>query len=880
MSLKTYRQKRRFDRTAEPAGKPARTKPPADPTRRAFVIQKHDASHLHYDFRLELGGALKSWAVPKGPSTDPADKRLAVQVEDHPVEYATFEGTIPQGEYGGGTVMVWDRGTWTAVFPADPAKGLRDGKLEFDLDGEKLKGRWILVRMKARKASDKPQWLLRRVETGKDLSKTHELSVKTGRTMDEIAAGTAGRRRASTSKAAPSKTTRKPTKQARTPRSALDKLPEGTAKSPMPSSLEPQLATLVGSAPRGPEWIHEVKFDGYRMLAFCGGTAVRLISRNQKDWTTRFRVIADALESWKLHETILDGEIVAVDGQGRTSFQSLQAALKSGGAGLAYYVFDLPYYRGHDLRSCTLRDRREVLARLLKDNPDPALRFSDAIEGHGRDVQKEACRLALEGIISKRIDSLYTAGRGTDWVKSKCTSRQEMVIGGYTDPRRSRTAFGALLLGYFDLGQFRYAGRVGTGFSETLLTDLLKRLKRLEQPKPAFVDPPRGAQAAGVHWVRPEAVCEVDFTEWTKDGALRHPAFVELREDKDATQVVREHRTSTHEIESGIKLTPAARPPAKPAPARRAAPHKVSRKTTTGTPKRAGDHTVLGIEITHPDRVLFPDTGLTKIELAGYYAIAGEIMLKELAGRPISVVRCPRGSSQTCFYQKNWEGRDTIGSHIRTIALSNASISALVIDDVPGLAWMVQNGVLEIHTWGCREDDLERPDRMVFDLDPAPEVAWKDVKLAAKRLRDMLTQLKLAPVVKTTGGKGIHLVVPLKPNAGWDDVKAFSKSIADEMVASYPGSYIATMSKAKRAGLIFIDYLRNNRGATYVAPFSVRNRPGATVSLPISWERLERSVKRPETNIKEAMELASQATKAGNYPWTDLKPRPLPPIRK
>lgn len=845
MSLRTYRRKRHFEKTTEPRGATA-TAPKRQAGDASFVVQKHAASHLHYDFRLEVDGVLKSWAVPKGPSLDPDDKRLAVEVEDHPLEYGDFEGTIPQGEYGGGTVMVWDRGTWTPKAGKSQASALKTGKIEFELHGKKLKGGWVLVRMHGKRQGDKPQWLLRKVEDDEarpsstyDITEKQSQSAKTGRSLDEIAAGK-GSSAVWSSQGA--KNTQKPSTRSETvaktkPKSTgtrKRRLPSaestdiaGAVAAPMPRELEPELATLVDQAPEGPEWIHEVKFDGYRMLAFVDKGKARLISRNGKDWTDKFAPIARQVESLGLISAILDGEIVAVDAAGRTSFQSLQQSLKGPGEGasIAYFLFDVPYLEGNDLRQATLADRRAALHAMLQRAGDAGsggvLRFSDAIHGHGREVLHNACKLALEGIVSKRAESPYTSGRGTDWVKSKCTNRQEMVIGGFTEPQRSRPGLGALLIGYYRRGELIYAGKVGTGFDHALLRTLRKRFDRIEQRVSPFVEPPRGADARGAHWVRPEIVCEVEFFEWTKDGLLRHPAFIEIREDKDPKEVVRETRKPMKVVDQ--------------APKKKARAARPARTYSMSDPSK---DEVLGVPITHPARVVFPDVGITKLQLAEYYAAVSRWMMPHVKGRPLSVVRCPDGEGTQCFYQKNWERGEAVGSHVRSIRLSNSSIDCLIPDEPSSLVWLVQRGVMEIHTWGCQEPELEHPDRMVFDLDPSPELPWSAVMKAVQRVRDALKSRGINSRLKTTGGKGLHVVVPLKPVESWDRVKAYSKSVADALVAAHPTEYIATMSKAKRVGRVFIDYLRNNRGATFVAPYSTRSRPGAPVSMPVSWKSL------------------------------------------
>lgn len=607
---------------------------------------------------------------------------------------------------------------------------------------------------------------------------------------------------------------------------------------PLPHVLRPQLATLATEAPEGAEWIHEVKFDGYRILAFVKNGRCKLVTRNGKDWTARFGVVSRAVEGIGVKSAILDGEMVALDAEGRTNFEALRGVIKGvGNESLVYYVFDMPYLDGKDLRRCALSERRAALQALLEGSGRPALRvrFSEALQGHGREVLQHACRLALEGIISKRANAPYSSGRGTDWVKSKCTNRQEMVIGGYTDPQHSRQGFGALLLGHYRNGDLLYAGKVGTGFDRPLLTSLLKLLKRLGTSETPFTNPPGAQEARGAHWVRPELVCEVEFFEWTKDARLRHPSFVGLREDKDAQEVVRETR----------QRLPSATKRARPTLANK--PERVYKRSD-----RSGRE-VMGVTITHPDREVFPEVGVTKGELAEYYSSLATRMMPFVRGRPLSVVRCPQGQGSQCFYQKNWPRGETLGSHVRTIRLSNTSIDCLVPDEPRALVWLVQHGALEVHTWGCGEPNLERPDVVVFDLDPDVGLPWTAVVRAAQRVRGKLKKDGLESVVKTSGGKGLHVMAFLNPVSSWDRLKAYSKGIAEALVASYPAEYVATMSKAKRSGKVFIDYLRNARGATFVAPYSSRSRAGAPISMPVTWSELPSLTGASQFTVRNAL---------------------------
>ena len=829
MPLREYKRKRDFHQTAEPAGK---AKAAARATgSHVFVVQKHDASHLHYDFRLELGGVLLSWAVPKGPSNDPHDRRLAVQVEDHPIEYGKFEGTIPKGQYGGGTVMLWDRGTWQPKKGTNPAQALRDGKLEFELFGTRLIGKWILIRL-AKRSGQKPQWLLRKI--GGESAKVNggeDRSVASDRTMDQIANGkskvwsSAKRSSASaTSNTAP----------------ALS----GAKKAAMPRLLKPELATLSEEVPEGDEWIHEAKFDGYRVLAYLKDGHARLMTRNGLDWSRRFGPIAPAVESLDASSAILDGEVVMLDATGRTNFQRLQAALKESPADLVYFIFDLPYLDGQSLVGCSLADRRDALKKLVASLRDSShLRFSDAIEGHGRDVQKHACKLGLEGVLCKRRESRYISSRTRDWIKVKCVNRQEMIVIGFTEPKSSRESFGSLLLGYNDKGALRYGGKVGTGFDRATLKDVLGRLKRIRTDTPQVTGSVPGISATT--WVEPKLVAEIKFTEWTRDGLMRHPSFVELRDDKKASEVVRERPAETSASNEN------------PSPQK----HK---------PAAACEATIYGVTVTHPDRVLFPEIGLTKLDVARYYAAVADQMMPHVIGRPLSVLRCPQGVQGQSFYQRNWPREAVPGAHIVPIRISSSTISCLVPDDPASLIWLVQHGVIEMHTWGCTEKDLDHPDRLVFDLDPAPEVVWGRVVEGARRLRAKLAKHGITTVVKATGGKGLHVLAAIAPRWTWDQVKTYSRGIAEEMVAEFPSEYVATMSKQRRTGAIFIDYLRNNRGATFVAPYSLRARPEAPCSFPLSWRDLASG--KPHLSARNATEYFA----SHRHPWAMLAPQSLP----
>lgn len=802
MGLKQYREKRDFAETPEPRGQRA-----APGGGRRFVVQKHAASHLHYDFRLELDGVLKSWAVPKGPSLDPEKRVLAIEVEDHPLEYGDFEGTIPKGQYGGGTVMVWDRGTWKPI--GDPRAGYRAGRLKFELFGEKLRGTWNLVRTgRAAESGPKSHWLLMKrpddfARAADGVTELSPVSVKSGRDLDEIAGD-----------APPKRTTRGERSKSRTkaaPDIALKEL-AGAKRAAQPRSIQVPLAQAVDNVPEGDRWLHEVKFDGYRMIALIDDGRVRLMSRNGNDWTERFSEVAAAVRELPMNSAIVDGEIVALNARGAADFQRLQSAIKSrGGVRLNYFLFDLPFCDGFDLRKTPLLQRRAALAALLARQPkDGVLRFSDHVVGNGRRVGEEARKLRLEGIVSKRIDSAYHAGRHPTWRKYKCRNRQEFVIGGFTDPEGTRVGFGALLLGTFDQrSALTFRGRVGTGFDQKLLKDLHKKLVELEIKKCPFESPPRVPRT---HWVRPELVAEVEFAEVTQDGFVRQAAFQGLREDKAAKDVVLEQ---AHSI---------AEKPAKKSPV----------IVSGGEREPVG-----GVALSHPDKVLYPDRGITKRMLAEYYETVAELMLPHVADRPLMLVRCPNGVGKPCFVQKH--ASSALPAAIRTIPIKDSTgISRhVVLDDAKGLISLAQLGVLEIHTWGARADNVERPDRITIDLDPAPDVTWAVVRAAAKELRELLADQGLQSFAKLTGGKGVHVVAPIERCANWERVSEFCRQVAISLAQRAPTRYIATMSKAKRTGRIFVDYLRNQRGATAIAPYSTRARPGALLALPVSWDELE-----------------------------------------
>ncbi len=808
MPLQEYARKRDFARTPEPRGRRAQRRGAAP----MFVVQKHAASRLHWDFRLELDGVLKSWAVPKGPSLDPADKRLAMHVEDHPLEYGEFEGVIPKGEYGGGTVMLWDRGNWSPE--GDPERAYRAGTLKFRLDGTRLRGGWALVRMRGRNGRDGERtWLLikekdRDARAGWDAARIEGKggSVASGRTMERIAAAPARVWR-SNRPAAPAPAAGAPRTRARTP---------GRAVVALPRFVPPQLATLVAAPPAGDEWLHEMKFDGYRILARLERGRVRLLSRNAKDWTARLPTIADAVARLPATTALLDGEAVILLPDGTTSFQSLQNLLGggAGGGALAYMAFDLLHLDGRDLTRLPLEERKAALKGLLVETKkaDAAMiRYSDHVVGGGVAFFAEACRLRLEGALSKRRDAPYRPGRGLDWLKVKCGRRQEVVIGGFTPPAGSRAGLGALLVGVHEGSRLVFAGKVGTGFSTADLRALAARLAKLEQRASPFDPAPRVAAA---RWVKPVLVAEIAFTEWTSDGKMRHPSFQGLREDKAPRDVTRE--------------VAGAAAPETPRPA----------DPAEGSP---GGSAVAGVRLTHPERVLYPKPRVTKLDLARYYEAVADAILPHLAGRPTTLLRCPDGITGPCFYQRH-AGAGAAAGRLERVKIAGHRGDSLVVDTLPGLISAVQMGILEIHTWNATTVRLEQPDRIVLDLDPGPGVSWADVIDAARLLRRVLKASGLESFVKTSGSKGLHVVAPIAPDKGWDAVGGFTRALAEAMARREPKRFTATMSKAARGGRIYIDHLRNRRAATTVAAYSTRARPGAPVSVPLAWEQLSARV--------------------------------------
>jgi bifunctional non-homologous end joining protein LigD len=869
VALEIYRRKRKFDVTAEPRGHRAR----AGGNR--YVIQKHDATRLHYDLRLELDGVMKSWAVTRGPSLDPADKRLAVHVEDHPIEYNTFEGTIPQGEYGGGTVMIWDRGRW--IPDGDPHRGYAKGHLDFTLEGEKLHGRWHLVRMRARPGDRHQNWLLIKGKddasrTGRkaDIGEVEPLSVATGRSMEEIAEGKGKKRVWHSNRNAKKNTTTastgsqpqsqgafreqlraaakgrakakseaprqgaakaKPRAKASTrpavaavARKRSDPAPRGgkTGKriGRLPDFVPPSLATLHTVPPQGPQWIHEIKFDGYRIEARLDRGKVQLLTRKGLDWTHRFERIAKAVAALPADTALLDGELVVENEQGVSSFSMLQTDLKDGRGGrLVYWVFDLLHLDGRDLTNEPLVERKAALKRLLKGQSRTGpIDYVDHLDEDGAVIFKHACDMNLEGIVSKLHDAPYRPGRSENFVKVKCHTAQEFVVAGFSPSTAMPHAVGALTVAFHENGKLRYAGRVGTGYTHKTARELWKRLNALRIDRPPVVLPV-DERRKNVVWVKPEVVVETEFRGVTHDGLLRQASYKGLREDKPAREVVRE----------------VAKPASPAAMARRQAVRK-SAASTKRTGKSSAE--VANVRLTHPDRVYWPDAGVTKQGLAEYYASVWKLMAPHVIDRPLAIVRAPEGVGGETFFQKH------IAANIKESPLRHVveakEHDVIAVEKLDDLIALVQSGALEIHTRGAKLGRLEICDRMVFDLDPGEGVSWKAIVAAAQEVRDRLNAEKLKSFAKLSGGKGIHVVVPID-GTDWDAAKAFTARIASRMAADSPNLYPAKMTKALRKGKIFIDYFRNSREATSVAPFSTRARAGAPVSMPVSWQALPRT---------------------------------------
>jgi bifunctional non-homologous end joining protein LigD len=824
-SLKTYRDKRHFDQTPEPAegGVP-------NEAARAFVIQKHWATRLHYDFRLELQGTMKSWAVPKGPSYDPADKRMAMPTEDHPIAYNRFEGTIPAGNYGAGKVIIWDKGTWHPV--GDPVQGYREGKLKFEMRGHKMHGKWTLVRMHGRADDGKKQpWLLIK-ERDDWVRPAAEYSV-----VDEMPDSVM----AMEDRPAQAASAQTPTPAADAP---TDGPPPGARKAALPKELQPQLATLVDAPPRETgEWFYEVKFDGYRMLARVERGEVRLVTRNGNDWTVRVPQLAQALRSMDLPDGWYDGEIIMPGQDVPADFQALQGAFDSSRtADIVYYLFDLPYCAGYDLRECALEQRRAVLQRIVERLPHDKVRFSDTFDAPPQDVLASACRLGLEGVIGKRRGSAYVTRRSSDWIKLKCQRRQEFVIGGFTDPKGSRAGIGSLLLGvHDDEGRLHYAGNVGTGFDQKTLTQLRERLGALVAPRSPFgagTGIPRTA-----NWVRPELVCEVAFGEWTRDGRVRHSVFHGLREDKPPRRITREKAVHDAPVDHPAKAAKKSRPAA----------------ADTALPA--------SLRVSHPERVVDPESGITKIELVRYYALVAPLMMEHLKRRPIAMVRAPEGIGHELFFQKHLDRYKMKGMVELDAAIFPGHPPMIEVGQPEGLLSAAQMNVVEFHAWNGTLPTIDKPDRMTFDIDPGEGISWAQIQQAAQLVHALLDELGLPAFLKTSGGKGLHVVVPLKKQFDWDTVKDFSQAIVQHLSRTLPDRFVAKSGPKNRVGRIFIDYLRNGYGATTASAWSARARPGLGISVPVRWDELMKLKSGAHWTVSTVHERLDE----GNAPWSDYE---------
>jgi bifunctional non-homologous end joining protein LigD len=912
--LARYREMRDFNITAEPSGKPrvakaaktAKKSQPAsspstsevsapDQSHLPFIIQKHAASHLHYDFRLGWNGVLKSWAVAKGPSYVTADKRLAVQVEDHPMEYGGFEGIIPQGQYGGGTVMLWDQGSWNPQpGHTDVDEGLRTGSLKFILHGSKLKGKWALIRMGGKAANErKPNWLLikehddfERTNNDKPVTEAEPNSVVTGRSIEEIAhnedhvwnskqtaQGNAWYRKDSATSLANAPTAKKTT--SRKAQTFAPKFDRDTPKEKLPFFLPPQLALQGTTPPAGDGWLHELKLDGYRIQVRKDRDKIQLLTRTGLDWTHRMATVAAQLKALPANTTILDGELVVLAPNGTTSFADLQAAFQEGvKKPLTYFAFDLLHLNGHNVRGLPLVERKSLLAQLLEDSGQ-FVRFSEHIKSDGPNVFHKACEFHAEGIISKRVDSRYSAGRTSDWLKLKCVHEQEFVIGGFTLPSNGIHGVGALLLGYYeddqakskDGGVLIYAGRTGTGFSQKTHRILRDRLDKLRQTTIPFRSPPADARRGAI-WVAPQLVAQVNFSTWTADNLVRQASFKGLREDKSANEVRREDPSTSPKPRASKHASHAANPSvaAKTATTKASEAGTTPKPATKFSPKKPADPAP--IRLTHPDKILDAETHLTKQQLADYYWAIAPYMLPHIVDRPLSLVRCPEGSEKPCFYQKH--ANNTLPPGIGSVDVPDKKTGKpepyITLSTAEALAGLAQMAVLEVHPWGSRNDDLEHPDRIVIDLDPDTSIPWSTLTSSAAEVRKQLKKLGLESFLKSTGGKGLHIVVPIQAEYDWSTIKQFAHAFALKMEKAEPQLYLTKMTKSARKDRIYIDYLRNERGATAVAPYSPRARAGAAVSFPLHWADL----KLPERPIFQVATFNQWRSRLSKDPWKQL----------
>jgi bifunctional non-homologous end joining protein LigD len=883
--LSTYQAKRDFTVTAEPSGEA----PVVASTRLRYVIQKHDATRLHYDLRLEVDGVFKSWAVTKGPSLDPHDKRLAVEVEDHPLDYGDFEGTIPEGQYGGGSVMLWDRGYWEPEGMTAEA-GLKKGELKFSLDGERLHGSWVLVRMKGdRYGGKRTNWLLIKHHDAYSHEGDHDAlledarSVASGRDMEQI---TEGRGRGPkpfitrAERVAPDAVWQsnrdaleapQPDRRVRTPRAVK------TAA--LPGFIPPQLATSVERPPPGDGWAHEIKFDGYRLQLRVENGRARLLTRKGLDWTDRFAAIAEAGAA--LPDGIYDGEACALNETGAPDFPALQAALSDGDTDdLVYFVFDVLFAEGEDLRPLPLSERKarlKAVCERLSRAGAKRIRYVDHFATAGQAVLDSACRMDLEGIISKRLEAAYRSGRTDNWVKAKCRAGHEVVIGGWSG---EGSQLRSLLVGVEREGKLVYLGRVGTGFGRDVVARVMPRLKAAETSASPFSGENAPRREAGLHWARPELVAEIEYGGWTQAGILRQASFKGLREDKPAEEV------------QAVDPAPAATTPLKqPKPkAQRANTEEKASRTAAPEPSKpkvsalktsAKDAVVMGVSISNPDKPIWPDDGegrpITKIELARYYEAVGEWMMPHLKGRPCSIIRAPDGIEKELFFQRH--GMKGTSSLLELVTVSGDRKPYLEIDRIEGLAAVAQVAAAELHPWNCAPFKPATPGRLVFDLDPAPDVGFEAVIEGAREIRDRLEDLGLVSFCKTTGGKGLHVVTPLTldEDLDWPTAKAFAQAVCRQLADEQPDRYVLNMSKSQRNGRIFLDYLRNDRMSTAVAPLSPRARPGAPVSFPLNWSQVKVGLDPKRFTLRTAPALLKDTTAWRDYFSSE---RPLSDARK
>jgi bifunctional non-homologous end joining protein LigD len=868
-SVSEYTRKRNFDITSEPPETASRVRS-SQGKALSFVIHKHDARNLHYDFRLELDGTLKSWAVPKGPSLDPKNKRLAVHVEDHPLGYGSFEGSIPEGQYGAGDVIVWDRGIWQPH--GDPQETYKAGKLKFTLIGEKLTGDWALVRTHLPGSGDKEQWLLIK-EKDEAVRSADEYDIVADKPESVVSGATVGEGRtpaknsqrkaaASAPVAAKKSVTPKPGKAA--------SKQSATKKIRVPEKLSPQLATLMDTPPEG-EWLYEIKFDGYRIMTRILDGDVRLITRNGHDWTERLPLQAKAIADLNLGDGWLDGEMVVLNEDGLPDFQALQNAFEIGRSkDIVYYLFDVPFLNGEDLRDKPVEERRAALKKLL-GKKSRLLRFSDAFSASHRDIVESACLLSLEGVIGKRAGSVYQSRRSADWIKLKCKLRQEFVIVGFTQPQGTRSGFGALLLAVNEEGAgLVYAGRVGTGFNQKMLGELLEQMKPLTQDASPLAKKLTSTQARGVHWIKPTLVGEVEFGEWTREGIIRHSAFIALRSDKSASEVVHEYPKTPVDIKAPFK------PNASKTGATKARASKASKTADATTEKakpaakRAGKDKVdvAGVMISHPERVIDTLSGLHKIDLAHFYESISDWILPHLDHRPVALLRCPDGVEGEQFFQKHSERLAIPNIKQLDPKLDPGHARLMEIDSVQALVGAAQMGTIELHTWGSTYDKIELPDHFVLDLDPDEALPWRSMIEATQMTLSVLDELGLDAYLKTSGGKGMHIIVPLARKADWDTVKAFAKALAQFLSQQLPERFTATSGPKNRVGKIFVDYLRNTRGASTVAAYSARARPGLPVSVPITRDELSSLKSSAQWNIGN---LQKRLRKLKADPWAGYK---------